>query len=75
MLYTHSPPLLPRALALFVSIDYHHPRITDLIVIPQTFSPANVIFSGIGVLLLVSIIFDISVSAIMTLEFVRRLKM
>ena len=43
--------------------------------IPQIFSPANVIFSGIGVLLLVSVILDFSVRAIMTLVFVRRLKM
>jgi hypothetical protein len=33
------------------------------------------IFSGIGVLLLVSIILDLSVRAIMMLVFIRRLKM
>jgi hypothetical protein len=46
--------------------------------IPQIISPANVIFSGIGVLLLVSIILDLSVWAlwaIMTLRFIRQLKM
>ena len=54
------------------------PRICDMIVIdviPQAFSPANVVFSGIGVLLLVSIILDLSIRATMTLGFVRRLKM
>jgi hypothetical protein len=44
-------------------------------VIPQAFQPANVVFSGIGVLLLVSIILDLSERDIMTLAFVRRLKM
>ncbi len=74
MLYTHSPPLLPRELVSLVSIDYL-PGISDPIFIPQAFSPANVVFAGIGVLLLVRIILDISVSTIMTLAFVRRLKM
>jgi hypothetical protein len=60
MLYTHSPPLLLKVLVLLVLIDYFL-RITDSIVIPQAFSPANVVFAGIGVLLLVSIIFDLYV--------------
>jgi hypothetical protein len=42
---------------MLVSIDYV-PIICDLIVIPQALSPACVVLSGIGVLLLVSIIFD-----------------
>lgn len=50
-------------------------RICDPIVIPQVFSPANVIFSGIGVLLLVSIILDHSLMVIITAAFLRRLKM
>ena len=49
--------------------------ICDPIVIPQAFSPANVVFSGIGVLLLVSIILGLSMRATMTLAFVRQLKM
>ena len=46
--------------------------------IPQGFSQASVIFSAIGILLLVSIILDLSVWAlwaIMTLGFIRQLKM
>ena len=74
MSYTHSLPPLVRVLVSFVPIDYF-PIICDPIVIPQIFSPENVVLSGIGVLLLVSIIFDLSVSAIMTLAFLRRLKM
>ena len=70
----HSPQLSVKALVLLVSIVYI-PRICDLIVIPQAFSPANVIFSGIGVLLLVSLIPDLWVHAIMIMAFVRRLKM
>ena len=53
-------------------------RIRNLIVIPQVFSQASVIFSAIGMLLLVSIILDLSVWAlwaIMTLGFIRQLKM
>ena len=50
-----------------VLIDYF-PIIYDPIITPQIFSPANVVFSGIGVLLLVGIIVDISVLAIMTLD-------
>ena len=59
-----------------VSIEYL-PIICDLIAIPQGISPANVVFSGIGVLLLVSIILDVSRSelAIITLAFIRQLKM
>jgi hypothetical protein len=71
---THSPQRSVKALVSLVSIIYI-PRICDPIVIPQAFSPANVVFSGIGVLLLVSIILDLSVRAIMILGFVRRLKM
>jgi hypothetical protein len=41
-------------------------RICDPIFIPQVFSPANVIFSGIGVLLLVSIILDHTMMVIIT---------
>jgi hypothetical protein len=55
-------------------IDYL-PRICDLIFVPQISSPANVVFSGIGVLLSVSIVLDLPVSAIMTLALLRRLKM
>ena len=46
--------------------------------IPQAFSQASVIFSAIGMLLLVSIILDLSawaLWAIMTLRFIRQLKM
>ena len=50
-------------------------RICDPIGIPQVFSPANVIFSGIGVLLMVNIIFDLSLLVIITVAFLRRLKM
>jgi hypothetical protein len=53
-------------LGSLVSIDYL-PGIRDLIVIFQIWSPANVVFSGIGVLLSVSIMLDLPVSAIMTL--------
>ena len=42
---------------MLVPIDYI-PVICDLIVIPQALSPANVVLSGISVVLLVSIIFD-----------------
>ena len=65
MSYTHSRLHSVRVLVSLVPIDYL-PRICDSIVSPQAFSPASVIFSGIGVLLLVSIIFDLSVQAIMT---------
>jgi hypothetical protein len=47
---------------------------SDPIVIPQVLSPANVVFSGIGILLSVRIIIDLSARAIMTLALVRRLK-
>jgi hypothetical protein len=50
-------------------------RTCDLISISQISPPANMVFSGIGVLLLVSIILDLSVSAIITLAFLRLLKM
>jgi hypothetical protein len=72
-----SHPLSVRELVSSVLIQYL-PRICDPIVIPQVFSQANVVFSGIGMLLLVSIILDLSVwalRAIMTLRFVRQLKM
>ena len=67
-----------QAVGLVSLLIEYLPRISDPIVIdviPQAFSPANVVFSGIGVLLLVSIIFDLSMRATMTLAFVRRLKM
>jgi hypothetical protein len=73
----HSRPPWVRVLVSSV-LNEAIPRICDLIVIdviPQAFSPANVVFSGIGVLLLVSIILDLSIRATMTLGFVRRLKM
>ena len=70
---TRSPPLSVKVLVPLVSID-HLPRICDLISIPQISQPATMVFSGIGVLLLVSIILDLSVSAIMTLAFYRLLK-
>jgi hypothetical protein len=69
----HSRPPLVKVLASLVPFD-HPPRICDLIAISQILSPANVVFSGIGVLLSVGFIFDLSVSAIMTLC-VRRLRM
>ena len=71
---TRSHPLLVKVLVSLVSFD-HLPRTCDLIAISQISQPANVVFSGIGVLLLVSIILDLSISAIMTLAFLRRLKM
>ena len=61
-----------------VSLLIEYLRIRNLIVIPQVFSQASVVFSGIGILLLVSIILDLSVWAlwaIMTLGFIRQLKM
>ena len=61
-----------------VSLLIEYLRIRNLIVIPQVFSQASVIFSAIGMLLLVSIILDLSVWAlwaIMTLGFIRQLKM
>ena len=72
MCSTLSPPPLVRVLVSLVLIEYL-PRIYDLIVIPQVFSPTNIIFSGIGVLLLVSIILNLSVRAIMTFD--RQLRM
>jgi len=69
----HSPPRLVKALVSLVPIDYL-PRICDLIFISQIFSPANVVFSGIGVLLMVSTMPDLPELAIMTLVLVRRLK-
>jgi hypothetical protein len=50
------------------------PTISNEIVIFQVLSPANVVFSGIGILLSVRIILDPSELAIMTLAFIRRLK-
>ena len=73
----HSHPPSVRELVLSVLIEYP-PRICDPIVIPQVFSQASVIFSAIGMLLLVSIILDLSVWAlwaIMRLTFIRQLKM
>jgi hypothetical protein len=72
--FTRSRPLLVKGLVSLVSID-HLPRICDLIGISQISQPANVVFSGIGVLLMVSTILDLSVSAIMTLSFLRPPKM
>jgi hypothetical protein len=72
-----SHPLSVRELVSSVSIEYL-PKICDPIMIHQVFSQANVVFSGIGMLLLVSIILDLSVWAswaIMTLKFIRQLKM
>ena len=43
--------------------------------ISQVFSPASVIFSGIGVLLSVSIVFDLCVEVILTMKSIRRPKM
>ena len=65
MCSTRSPPLLVKVLVSLVQIDLL-PRFRDLIFVFQIWSPANVVFSGIGVLLLVSIILDLPVSAIMT---------
>ena len=50
-------------------------RVDDLIVIPQVLSPASVVFSGIGILLTVSIVLDLSATVIMILALVRRLRM
>ena len=55
-----------------VLIEYP-PRICDLIVIPQVFSQASVIFSAIGMLLLVSIILDLSVWALWAMMTLRLL--
>ena len=74
MFFMHFPPLSVKALVPSVLIEYL-PRFRDLIVIPQIFSPASVVFSGIGVLLSVSIILDLSARAKMTVVLVRRLKM
>jgi hypothetical protein len=74
MFYTRCLPLLAKVLVSLVSID-HFPRICTLIDIFQISQPANVVFSGIGVLLLVSIIIDLSVPAVVTLALLRRLKM
>ena len=68
MFSMHSPRLWVRVLVSLVSIHYHL-GISDPIVIPQAFSPANAVFSGIGILLLVSIILDLSVPAAMTLAY------
>ena len=73
MSYTHSSLLLVKVLVSLVPIHYP-PRICDPIVDPQVFKPASVIFSGIGVLLMVSIVFDLSVLAVISLTFLRRLK-
>ena len=73
----HSHRLSVRELVSSVLIEYL-PRICYPIVIPQVFSQASVVFSAIGMLLLVSIILDLSVWAlwaIMTLRFIRQLKM
>ena len=59
----HSPPRLVKVLVSLVPIDYL-PRICELIFISQIWSPANIVFSGIGVLLMVSIMPDLLVSAI-----------
>jgi hypothetical protein len=61
MFSMHSPPLLVRVLVSLVSIDYLL-GIRDPIV-TQVFSPANAVFSGVGVLLLVSITLDLSAPA------------
>ena len=70
----HFPPLSVKVLVSSVLIEYL-PRFRDPIVIPQIFSPASVVFSGIGVLLLVSNILDLSAQAKITVALVRRLKM
>jgi hypothetical protein len=49
-------------LVLLVSIDYLL-GVCDPVVIPQVFSPTNVVFSGIGILLLVSNLLDVCPSA------------
>ena len=68
-----APPRLVKVLVSLVPIEYL-PRIWDLIFVLQILSPANAVFSGIGVLLMVSIILDLSVSAIVTLVFLRLLR-
>ena len=69
-----SPLRLVKVLVSLVPGD-HLPRICDLIFVLQISSPANVVFCGIGVLLSVSVVLDLPVSAVMTLAFLRRLKM
>ena len=68
----HSHPPSVRELVLLVLIEYL-PRICDPIVIPQVFSQASVIFSAIGMLLLVSIILDLSVWALWAMMTLRLL--
>jgi hypothetical protein len=70
----HSPPRLVKVLVSLVPVDYL-PRICDLIFISQIWSPANVVFAGIGVLLMVSIMLDLPVSAIIDTDILRLLKM
>jgi hypothetical protein len=62
----HSLLHFVRASVSLVSIHYLL-GICDPIAIPQVLSPASVVFSGIGILLLVSTILDLSVPDIMTL--------
>ena len=50
-------------------------KICALIVIYQAFPPANVIFAGIGVLLQVIVVADLSIQDIMTLAFLRPQRM
>ena len=73
----HSHRLSAWELVSSVLIEYL-PRICHPIVIPQVFSQASVVFSAIGMLLLVSIILGLFVWAlwaIMTLRSTRQLKM
>ncbi len=74
MFYLHSLTLLVRVSVSLVSIAFI-PKISDAIDNPQILSPANMVFSGIGILLSVIIFLDLSDLAIMMLTFLRRLKL
>jgi hypothetical protein len=55
----HCPSRLVKLLVSLVSLD-RPPRMCELIVVvPQIFSPAQMVFSGIGILLKVSIILNL----------------
>ena len=72
VLYRSLTPLV-RVLVSLVTIWLSF-RINEPIVISKVLSPANVVFSGIGILLSVRLILVLSEVPIMTLAFVRRLK-
>jgi hypothetical protein len=58
MSFLRSQPHLARALVWYVKpLSHQNDKIRGLIVAFQVFSPATMIFSGIGILFLVSILF------------------